>query len=31
MQTVNNENIKVATSDGKNIEMDIAYNYVVRL
>ncbi|AHZ15756.1 prohibitin family protein [Bacillus sp. NEAU-CP5] len=30
MQTVNNENIKVATSDGKNIEMDIAYNYVVQ-
>ncbi|MGV4321216.1 prohibitin family protein [Bacillus mojavensis] len=30
MQTVSNSDIKVATSDGKNIEMDIAYNYVVR-
>ncbi|TWK86592.1 hypothetical protein CHCC20333_3451 [Bacillus paralicheniformis] len=30
MQTVNNEDIKVATSDGKNISMDIAYNYVVQ-
>ncbi|WCS68306.1 hypothetical protein Goe21_01960 [Bacillus phage vB_BsuM-Goe21] len=30
MQTVNNKDIKVATSDGKNIEMDIAYNYVVQ-
>ncbi|MCY9156328.1 prohibitin family protein [Bacillus haynesii] len=30
MQTVNNQDIKVATSDGKNISMDIAYNYVVQ-
>lgn len=30
MQTVDNEDIKVATSDGKNISMDIAYNYVVQ-
>ncbi|MEC1169161.1 prohibitin family protein, partial [Bacillus paralicheniformis] len=30
MQTVNNQDIQVATSDGKNISMDIAYNYVVQ-
>ncbi|MDA7027894.1 prohibitin family protein [Bacillus sp. CLL-7-23] len=30
MQTVSNQNIQVATSDGKNISMDIAYNYVVQ-
>lgn len=30
MQTVNYENIQVATSDGKNITMDFAYNYSIQ-
>ena len=29
MQTVNYKDIQVATTDGKNIEMDIAYNFTV--
>ncbi|MGC4376390.1 prohibitin family protein [Fictibacillus sp. Mic-4] len=30
MQTVNYNNIQVATSDGKNITMDFAYNYSIQ-
>ncbi|MDQ0214639.1 regulator of protease activity HflC (stomatin/prohibitin superfamily) [Oikeobacillus pervagus] len=30
MQTVNYKNIQVATSDGKNITMDFAYNYSIQ-
>jgi regulator of protease activity HflC (stomatin/prohibitin superfamily) len=30
MQTVNYEDIQVATSDGKNITMDFAYNYSIQ-